>query len=368
MEPLRRLARRPQSRRRACPRTATRGSTSASGRPRCPTVSIPLEWGYERVKRDLRDSAGQPRTSSSTPGSASRASPTRARSTRPSRDLHARGVVYDEDGAVWLRTTDFGDDKDRVLVKSDGEPTYLLPDIAYHRDKFAPRLTSSSSTSGVLTTTATWPASRPACRPSATGPTSSRSSSASSWRSCGAARRCACPSGPATSSCSTTSSTRSAPTWRGSPSCCSRSTPARRSTSTSSPRQSNDNPVFYVQYANARIHSIGRRGGRGAHRAHPLTDVDLALLTHERELDLLRKLSELPGDRRAGLPRPGAAQGHDLGARARRSFPRLLPRLLRHRRRRRPRSRRPVCGSWRPPASGLSIGLDLLGVSAPESM
>ena len=38
---------------------------------------------------------------------------------------------------MWLRTTDFGDDKDRVLVKSDGELTYLLPDIAYHRDKFA---------------------------------------------------------------------------------------------------------------------------------------------------------------------------------------------------------------------------------------
>jgi arginyl-tRNA synthetase len=52
-------------------------------------------------------------------------------------DLRERGVVYDEDGAVWLRSTDFGDDKDRVLVKSDGEYTYLLPDIAYHRDKFA---------------------------------------------------------------------------------------------------------------------------------------------------------------------------------------------------------------------------------------
>ncbi len=38
---------------------------------------------------------------------------------------------------MWLRSTDFGDDKDRVLVRSDGEPTYLLPDIAYHRDKFA---------------------------------------------------------------------------------------------------------------------------------------------------------------------------------------------------------------------------------------
>src|SRR5690606_13388433 len=52
-------------------------------------------------------------------------------------ELRERGAAYDADGAVWLRSTDFGDDKDRVLVKSDGEPTYLLPDLAYHRDKFA---------------------------------------------------------------------------------------------------------------------------------------------------------------------------------------------------------------------------------------
>jgi arginyl-tRNA synthetase len=52
-------------------------------------------------------------------------------------DLRAHGVVYESDGAVWLRSSDLGDDKDRVLVKSDGEYTYLLPDIAYHRDKFA---------------------------------------------------------------------------------------------------------------------------------------------------------------------------------------------------------------------------------------
>jgi len=50
-------------------------------------------------------------------------------------DLRARGVVYEKDGAVWLRSTEFGHDRDRVLVKSNGEPTYLLPDIAYHRDK-----------------------------------------------------------------------------------------------------------------------------------------------------------------------------------------------------------------------------------------
>ncbi|MGE5584129.1 MAG: arginine--tRNA ligase [Bacillota bacterium] len=49
--------------------------------------------------------------------------------------LRERGMVYEKDGATWLRTTDFGDDKDRVLVKSDGEYTYLAGDIAYHRNK-----------------------------------------------------------------------------------------------------------------------------------------------------------------------------------------------------------------------------------------
>ncbi|GGH87035.1 arginyl-tRNA synthetase [Pullulanibacillus pueri] len=49
--------------------------------------------------------------------------------------LKAGGHTYEEDGALWLRSTDFGDDKDRVLIKSDGTYTYLTPDIAYHRNK-----------------------------------------------------------------------------------------------------------------------------------------------------------------------------------------------------------------------------------------
>jgi len=52
------------------------------------------------------------------------------------RDLRARDVVYDAEGAVWLRATALGLDRDRVLVKSSGEATYLLPDVAYHREKF----------------------------------------------------------------------------------------------------------------------------------------------------------------------------------------------------------------------------------------
>lgn len=50
--------------------------------------------------------------------------------------LRALNLVFESDGAVWLRATALGLKRDRVLVKSSGEPTYLLPDIAYHREKF----------------------------------------------------------------------------------------------------------------------------------------------------------------------------------------------------------------------------------------
>jgi arginyl-tRNA synthetase len=50
-------------------------------------------------------------------------------------DLDRRGHTYRSEDALWLRTTDFGDDKDRVLIRSNGEPTYLAADVAYHWDK-----------------------------------------------------------------------------------------------------------------------------------------------------------------------------------------------------------------------------------------
>ncbi|HLB25621.1 MAG TPA: arginine--tRNA ligase, partial [Nitrospirota bacterium] len=51
-------------------------------------------------------------------------------------ELRGKGLVYDEGGAVWLATTRFGDDKDRVLVRKNGQTTYFASDIAYHRDKY----------------------------------------------------------------------------------------------------------------------------------------------------------------------------------------------------------------------------------------
>jgi arginyl-tRNA synthetase len=52
------------------------------------------------------------------------------------RRLIASGHTYEQDGALWLRTTDFGDDKDRVMRKADGSYTYFVPDVAYHLDKW----------------------------------------------------------------------------------------------------------------------------------------------------------------------------------------------------------------------------------------
>jgi len=55
--------------------------------------------------------------------------------TRAIGELRKRGVIEERDGATWLRTTDFGDDKDRVLIKSDGNPAYFAADTAYYLDK-----------------------------------------------------------------------------------------------------------------------------------------------------------------------------------------------------------------------------------------
>ncbi len=49
--------------------------------------------------------------------------------------LRSQGRLYEKDGALWMRTTDFGDDRDRVIIRANGEPTYLAPDVAYYVNK-----------------------------------------------------------------------------------------------------------------------------------------------------------------------------------------------------------------------------------------
>lgn len=53
--------------------------------------------------------------------------------------LMKKGLTYENEGATWFKTSKFGDSEDRVLIKSDGKPTYITPDIAYHYDKFVVR-------------------------------------------------------------------------------------------------------------------------------------------------------------------------------------------------------------------------------------
>ena len=54
-------------------------------------------------------------------------------------DLMQKDFVYEKDGATWMKTSELGDDKDRVLIKSNGDETYFMSDILYHFDKFKVR-------------------------------------------------------------------------------------------------------------------------------------------------------------------------------------------------------------------------------------
>lgn len=54
-------------------------------------------------------------------------------------ELKAKGVTYEQDGALWFKASDFGNDKDIVLIRANGLPTYIVPDIAYHRNKLVTR-------------------------------------------------------------------------------------------------------------------------------------------------------------------------------------------------------------------------------------
>ena len=95
-----------------------------------------LEWGCARARRDVAESLARLGVRFDT-WSSERALVESGAVSAALATLEGNGAAYRADGATWLRSADGGDDKDRVLVRSDGEPTYLLPDIAYHADKLA---------------------------------------------------------------------------------------------------------------------------------------------------------------------------------------------------------------------------------------
>jgi arginyl-tRNA synthetase len=331
-----------------------------------PDDADPGAWGYERVKRDLASTLARMGVEFDVWFS-EQSLVDRNLVEATLDDLRAHGAVYEADGAIWLRSAESGDDKDRVLVKSDGEPTYLLPDIAYHRDKFArghdllidvwgadhhgyvARLKDGVRALGhdpdeleiilgqlVLLVRHGEPV-RLSKRAGdlvlledlldAVGPDVARLTFLL------------------------------------------QSLDTRQTIDLDViTAQSMENPVFYVQMAHARIAGIARRAAEVGVQRAPLVDVDLSLLTHERELEVLRALSELPevvalscaeraphkittwvrelADRFHGFYHDCYVIGEGIPAE-------LTQARL-----------------WLVEAArvGLAIGLDLLGVSAPESM
>ena len=282
-------------------------------------------------------------------------------------DLRERGVVYDEGGAVWLRSTDYGDDKDRVLVKSDGEFTYLLPDVAYHRDKFSrgydllidvwgadhhgyvPRMKAAMQALGHDPAELAFPIIQLVNLIKAGKPVRFSKRTGNFVELADVLDEVGPDAARLTYLLQSVDSTQT----------------FDFDLVTS---QANENPVFYIQMAYARIQSIFRVAAeRGVERS-PQAEVDLSLLTHERELDVLRALSELPdtvvvaaNDRAPHRittwvrELAGAVHGfyHDCYVMGEGISPELTQARLQ---------------LVEAASVGLAIGLDLLGVSAPDQM
>jgi arginyl-tRNA synthetase len=94
-----------------------------------------LEWGLERAMRDIEETLKTARIPFDRWFS-ERTLHDRGEVDAALDRLRDRNQVYEAEGATWFRTTDYGDEKDRVLVTGDGRYTYMAPDIAYHHDKF----------------------------------------------------------------------------------------------------------------------------------------------------------------------------------------------------------------------------------------
>ncbi len=331
-----------------------------------PATANPLEWGYERALRDQREVLGALRIHFDA-WSSERQLVNSGAVERTLAELRARDMVYDLDGAVWLRSTTFGDDKDRVLVKGDGQFTYLLPDVAYHRDKYARDFELLLDV---------WGADHHGYILRMRAALQALGYDVDSFDVAitqlvklmrgGEEVRLSKRTGDIIELRDVIEEVGADAT---------RFTYLLQSVDTPqtfdlelAKSQSMDNPVFYVQMAHARLCSIARVAGeRGVSRT-PLASVDLSVLQHERELEVLRVLYALPDTvATACVDRAphritawlrelaGAVHGfhHDCYVLGDGISPELTQARL-----------------WLVEAArvGLVIGLDLVGVSAPQAM
>ena len=128
-----------QRRLRGGPRSRTSRTTSGPRRPR-PAPTRPRvvgHWAAGRVREGIEASLDRARRPRSTSGRARARLHDEGWVERAVERLRAGGHVYEQDGAMWFRSTAFGDDKDRVIIRSNGEPTYFAADIGYVTEKFS---------------------------------------------------------------------------------------------------------------------------------------------------------------------------------------------------------------------------------------
>ncbi|QSF45224.1 arginine--tRNA ligase [Paenibacillus tianjinensis] len=210
-------------------------------------------------------------------------------------ELRDRGEVYELDGATWLQTTKYGDDKDRVLIKNDGTYTYLTPDIAYHSDKYS---------RGYDKMINIWGADHHGYIPrmkaamSALGNDSEKlvvliAQMVSLFQN-GEKVKMSKRTGKAVTMEDLMEEVgldaiRYFFTMRSMDSHLDFDMDLAISTS-------NENPVFYVQYAHARICSIFRQAEEQGITLPDVAEIDFTKLTAVHEYDLLRKIGELPAE------------------------------------------------------------------------
>ena len=204
--------------------------------------------------------------------------------------LREQGHVFDADGAVWLRTTDFGDDKDRVLVRSDGRPTYFSVDCAYYLDK---RRRGADRLIYVLGADHHGYVGRLRAIAACFGDDPDQTfevviGQLVTLRGGRMSKRAGnlVTLDEAIALIGTDALRYALVRW-------SMDSPIDIDVELWAAR-TNDNPVFYVQYAHARLASLGRNARELGVSLPPPAEIDYGLLAHEREGDLLRALGEFP--------------------------------------------------------------------------
>lgn len=210
--------------------------------------------------------------------------------------LNKRGQIYEKDGAIWFKASDFGAEKDEVLIRNNGFPTYFAVDIAYHINKLKTR--NFDLAINIWGADHHGHVARLKGAMDAVGIDSSRleviiMQLVRLFRNGEIARMSKRKGKSITLSDLVEEVGRDAARFFFNM----RSSDSHLDFDLDlAIKQSNENPVFYVQYAHARICSILRQMEEAGLSAEDINQANPSLLKEEQELDLMRKLAELPGE------------------------------------------------------------------------